>query len=96
MALSACRAQSKRLSLIEAITNTVVAYILAVATQFAVFRAFGLRVGVVQNLGLGLMFTAVSQAVDTSFACSSTAGSYDTAPTVDGTLMCCKNVAVGE
>ena len=52
-------AQSKRGSLIEAVTNTVVGYALAVATQFAVFPAFGLRVGVVENLGLGLIFTAV-------------------------------------
>ena len=52
--------QSKRGSLIEAVTNTVVGYALAVATQFAVFPTFGLRVGVVENLGLGLIFTAVS------------------------------------
>ena len=60
MALSACRAQSKRLSLIEAITNTVVGYILAVATQFAVFPYFGLQVGVLENLWIGLIFTCVS------------------------------------
>jgi hypothetical protein len=53
-------AQSKRGSLIEAVTNTVVGYALAVATQFAVFPIYGLQVGVVENLGLGLAFTAVS------------------------------------
>ena len=53
-------AQSKRGSLIEAVTNTFVGYVLAVATQFAVFPVFGLQVGVVENLGLGLVFTAVS------------------------------------
>ena len=53
-------AQSKRGSLIEAVTNTVVGYVLAGATQFAVFPTFGLRVGVFENLGLGLIFTAVS------------------------------------
>ena len=53
-------AQSKRGSLIEAVTNTVVGYVLAVATQFAVFPTLGLRVGVFENLGLGLIFTAVS------------------------------------
>ena len=53
-------AQSKRGSLIEAMTNTFVGYVLAVATQFAVFPAFGLHVGMVENLGLGLVFTAVS------------------------------------
>jgi hypothetical protein len=53
-------AQSKRGSVIEAVTNTVVGYVLAVATQFAVFPIYGLKVGVVENLGLGLVFTAVS------------------------------------
>ena len=52
--------QSRRGSLIEAVTNTVVGYALAVATQFAVFPLFGLRVGVAENLTLGLVFTAVS------------------------------------
>jgi hypothetical protein len=42
------------------VTNTVVGYALAVATQFAVFPIYGLQVGVVENLGLGLVFTAVS------------------------------------
>ena len=53
-------AQSKRGSLIEAVTNAVVGYGLAVATKFAVFPVFGLRVGVVEDLGLGLIFAAVS------------------------------------
>ena len=53
-------AQSKRGSVIEAVTNIVVGYALAVATQFAVFPIYGLKVGVAQNLGLGLAFTAVS------------------------------------
>lgn len=52
--------QSRRLSLLEAATNTAVGYALAVATQYAVFPAFGLRVGFIENLGIGLIFTAVS------------------------------------
>jgi hypothetical protein len=52
--------QSKRGSLIEAVTNTVVGYALAVATQFAVFPIYSVQVGVAENLGLGLAFTAVS------------------------------------
>ena len=60
MALSPCIAQSKRLSLIEAITNTVLGYILAVATQLAVFPYFGLQVGILENLWIGLIFTCVS------------------------------------
>ena len=53
-------AQSRRGSLIEAVINTVVGYALAVTTQFAVFPVFGLQVGFVENLGLGLIFTVVS------------------------------------
>ena len=52
--------QSRRASLIEAVTNTIVGYALAVTTQFAVFPLFGLQVGVIENLALGLLFTAVS------------------------------------
>jgi hypothetical protein len=33
---------------------------LAVATQFAVFPYFGLQVGVLENLWIGLIFTCVS------------------------------------
>lgn len=52
--------QSRRASFIEAITNVVVGYALAVATQYAVFPAFGLRVGFVENLGIGAVFVVVS------------------------------------
>lgn len=54
--------QSRRMSLVEAVANTLVGYLVAVATQFAVFPLFGLRVGVIENLGIGLIFTAVSVA----------------------------------
>lgn len=52
--------QSRRHSLIEAATNVVVGYVVAVGTQFAVFPAFGLRVGVIENLGIGAIFVLVS------------------------------------
>jgi len=44
----------------EAVTNTLRGFALAVATQFAVFPSDGLQVGVVENMDLGLIFTAVS------------------------------------
>ena len=53
-------AQSRRASFLEACTNIVVGYTVAVATQYAVFPAFGLKVGLVENLGIGLIFTVVS------------------------------------
>jgi predicted Na+-dependent transporter len=52
--------QSRRMSLFEAITNVVVGYSLAVATQFAVFPLFGLEVTLAQNLLMGSLFTGIS------------------------------------
>ena len=52
--------QSRRLSLIEAITNVVVGYVLAVATQIVVFPWFGIHPSLGENLALGLVFTATS------------------------------------
>ena len=54
--------QSRRMSLLEAVANVAVGYAVAVATQFLVFPAFGLRVGFAENLGIGAIFTAVSLA----------------------------------
>jgi hypothetical protein len=54
--------QSRRLSLVEALASTAIGYVVAVATQFTVFPLFGLRVGIIENLGIGLIFTVVSVA----------------------------------
>ncbi|MFM8747373.1 MAG: hypothetical protein ACKOED_12030, partial [Aestuariivirga sp.] len=42
------------------VASTAIGYIVAVATQMMVFPLFGLRAGVIENLGIGLAFTAVS------------------------------------
>ena len=52
--------QTRTMSFIESLTNVVVGYLVAVLTQFAVFPIFGLRVGVIENLWIGLAFTVVS------------------------------------
>ena len=52
--------QSRSLSLIEAITNVVVGYVLAVATQIVVFPWFELNPSLGENLTLGLVFTTIS------------------------------------
>ena len=52
--------QSRAMSFVESLTNIVVGYALAVGTQFVIFPVFGIRVGVLENLGIGLAFTAVS------------------------------------
>jgi hypothetical protein len=52
--------QSRRMSAVEAVVSTAIGYIVAMATQMVVFPIFGPRVGVIENLGIGLAFTAVS------------------------------------
>ncbi|MEI4233250.1 DUF7220 family protein [Roseovarius sp. D22-M7] len=52
--------QSRRMSLVEAATNVVVGYALAVATQIVVFPLFGLQASLGENLALGGVFTGMS------------------------------------
>ena len=52
--------QSRRMSLIEAVTNVAVGYVLAVATQIIVFPWFGLRPSIGQSLALGGVFVGIS------------------------------------
>ena len=54
------RSQPRLMSLIEAITNVVVGFLIALATQFAIFPLFGLLVSVTDNLLIGGIFTGVS------------------------------------
>ena len=52
--------QSRRQSLIEAITNVVVGYALALLTQIVVFPWFGLKVSLNDNLAIGAIFVIIS------------------------------------
>ena len=52
--------QSRWLSLIEAITNVAVGYVLAVFTQILVFPWFGIHPSVGENLAIGSIFTGIS------------------------------------
>jgi exosome complex RNA-binding protein Rrp4 len=52
--------QSKRMSLIETLVSTAIGYLVAVATQAAVFPLFGLYVPLQDNLMIGGIFTVVS------------------------------------
>ena len=52
--------QSRRMSLLEAVANVVIGYVLAVLTQIAVFPLFGLWPSLWENLTLGAVFTGVS------------------------------------
>jgi len=48
------------MSLVEATTNVVLGFLLALLTQFTIFPMFGLVVSVADNLLISGIFTAVS------------------------------------
>ncbi len=53
-------AQSRAISLVEAIGNVVAGYGVAVGVQLLIFPVFGLAVSFGDNLKIGGIFTAVS------------------------------------
>lgn len=52
--------QTRLMSLVEAITNVVVGYGIAVVTQLVVFPWFGLPARISDALAIGAVFTVVS------------------------------------
>lgn len=52
--------QSRRMSLVEAATNLIVGYALAVGIQIVVFPVFGIHIALGDQLAIGLAFTGVS------------------------------------
>lgn len=54
--------QSRAMSLVEAATNVVVGYVLAILTQIVVFPWFGIEAALVDHLAIGLAFVGVSLA----------------------------------
>ncbi|MGI3212593.1 DUF7220 family protein [Roseovarius tibetensis] len=52
--------QSRIMSMLEAVTNVVVGYVLAIVTQIVVFPWFGIETGLAEHLGLGLVFVGIS------------------------------------
>jgi len=52
--------QPRWISFVEAVTNIVVGYCLAVLTQVLAFPMFGVSVSLGENLGIGAVFTVVS------------------------------------
>lgn len=54
--------QSRRASLAEAITNTIVGYVVAIAAQVAIFPLFEIHVSAGEHATIGLLFTVVSLA----------------------------------
>lgn len=54
--------QTRTMSFIEAATNVVVGYVLAIATQLVVFPLFGLKAALGEHLAIGMAFVGVSLA----------------------------------
>ena len=52
--------QTQFMSLVEATTNVVVGYALAIVTQIIVFPWFGIEAGMGEHLAIGLAFVGVS------------------------------------
>jgi hypothetical protein len=52
--------QSRTMSLVESAANVAVGYVLAIATQLAVFPLFGIETGLREHLIIGLAFVGVS------------------------------------
>ena len=50
------------MSLIESVTNVVVGYALAIATQLVVFPIFGIEAALSEHLAIALVFIVVSLA----------------------------------
>jgi hypothetical protein len=55
--------QSRIMSLIEAVTNVAVGYILAIITQIVAFPWFGIVARLEEHLAIGLVFVMVSLAL---------------------------------
>ena len=54
--------QSRAMSFVEAATNVVVGYVLAIVTQIVVFPWFGMEAALGEHLAIGLAFVGVSLA----------------------------------
>lgn len=56
------RGQSRRMSLVESLTNIAVGYLVALLAQIVIFPILGVQATLSQNLQIGILFTAVSLA----------------------------------
>ena len=54
--------QSRKMSLIEAVTNVAVGYGVAVVTQIIAFPWFGLEAALGEHMAIGMAFVVVSSA----------------------------------
>lgn len=54
--------QTRKQSFIEAATNVIIGYVVAVMSQIIVFPMFGVKSTISQNIKIGLIFTVISLA----------------------------------
>lgn len=54
--------QSKSMSLVESVTNIIVGYFVAVATQALVFPLFNIHINMHEQFQMGIIFSIVSVA----------------------------------
>jgi hypothetical protein len=52
--------QSKTQSMIESISNVAIGYLVALASQLAVFPMFGINIPLADNISIGAWFTVIS------------------------------------
>jgi hypothetical protein len=52
--------QSRAMSIVEAATNVVVGYVLAIMTQIVVFPWLGIEAALHEHLAIGLIFVGIS------------------------------------
>jgi hypothetical protein len=52
--------QSKKMSFIESVVNVAIGYVIAVASQYAIFPIFGVYIPLHEHLIMGGLFTVVS------------------------------------
>lgn len=54
--------QTRKMSMVEVAVSTAIGYAVALATQMVVFPMLGIAVTVIENVWIGVIFTAVSLA----------------------------------
>ena len=52
--------QTKKYSLLESLVNVAIGYWVALLAQIVTFPLFGIHVSIQENIGIGVIFTAVS------------------------------------
>ena len=52
--------QTKKMSLIETIVGVTIGYVVALLSQIVVFPLFDIKVSLIDNLLIGLLFTVIS------------------------------------